>query len=111
MARVRSFTAAMSTTGAPGIVTPYSPARAARRATRALATIALVGVQPTFTQVPPTARRSMTATVMPAVPRRLARAEAAWPTPMITASNRSVTAGIAVLLVGAGAAVRPGVLL
>src|SRR5262245_59632098 len=45
-----------------------------------------VGVQPVFTHVPPNRPRSMTATVMPALVSRFARAGPAWPVPMIAAS-------------------------
>ena len=43
----------MSTLTAPPSVTPYSAARLATWAVRALATSVLVGVQPSLTQVPP----------------------------------------------------------
>jgi hypothetical protein len=48
------------------VSTPKSPARRARWATRALAIIVFVGVQPSLMHVPPTCLRSMTATVWPA---------------------------------------------
>ncbi len=46
-------------------VTPYSAARRAICAAYALATMALVGVHPLLTQVPPNRCRSMTATFIP----------------------------------------------
>src|ERR1044071_5141471 len=50
----------------------------------------LVGVQPSFTQVPPNLSRSTTATFIPAPPRRAARAGPAWPVPTMMASKRVV---------------------
>src|SRR6266853_207293 len=63
-----------STFTGPEISTPYSAALRASRATYALATRVLVGVQPLFTQVPPNLPRSMMATRMPALAERLAKA-------------------------------------
>lgn len=48
-------------------LTPNSPARPLKYATRALATIVFVGVQPVFTQVPPTFLRSISAVRHPAL--------------------------------------------
>jgi hypothetical protein len=59
--------------------------------------MALVGVQPTFTQVPPTWFRSMTAMRIPAALRRPASAGAAWPTPMMIASKVSLTSAMSFL--------------
>src|SRR5207248_3400855 len=75
-----------STFTGPEISTPYSAALRASRATYALATRVLVGVQPLFTQVPPNLPRSMMATRVPALARRSARAGPAWPVPMMMAS-------------------------
>src|SRR5574341_1228692 len=47
----------------------------------------LVGVQPSFTHVPPNLSRSMTATFCPAAERRAASAGPAWPVPTTMASN------------------------
>src|SRR3954468_24079276 len=49
--------------------------------------MAFVGVQPLFTQVPPNLSFSTTATFMPALDSRAARAGPAWPVPMISASK------------------------
>src|SRR6266849_2985042 len=48
-------------------------ARLAREARRALATIVLVGVQPTLIQVPPTWPRSISATFRPAFAKAMGR--------------------------------------
>ena len=58
-------------------------------AARALATRALVGMQPTFTQVPPNSLRSMMAVFMPSRVIRAASDGPAWPVPMMIASNFS----------------------
>src|SRR5215472_4158920 len=49
--------------------------------------MALVGVQPVLTQVPPTRWRSTTATVIPAPAKRNAKDGPAWPVPMMIASK------------------------
>ena len=54
-----------------------------------LATSVLVGMQPTFTQVPPNNLRSMMAAFMPSRVMRAARAGPDWPVPMMIASNFS----------------------
>ena len=64
----------------------YRPRRAVRAAW-ALATSVLVGLQPVFTQVPPTRWRSMMATFIPAAFSRPARAGPACPAPIMMASN------------------------
>ncbi len=79
----------MSTTAGPTF-TPKSLARRTMWAAYALATMAFVGMQPVFTQVPPNAPRSMIATRMPAVVRRCARNGPAWPVPMMIASYVAV---------------------
>jgi len=84
---LRVFTAFISTAIGPGTRTPYSPARRAMCATCALATSALVGVQPSLTQVPPKCSRSMNATLRPAPVNREVNAEAAWPLPITMASK------------------------
>src|SRR6516225_4450862 len=53
--------------------------------------MALVGVQPVLTQVPPTRWRSTTATFIPAPARRNAKDGPAWPVPMIIASKSGMT--------------------
>jgi hypothetical protein len=53
-----------------------------------------VGVQPSFTQVPPNFARSITATFMPAPERRAASAGPAWPVPMTRASKLRAMGGI-----------------
>ena len=62
---LRALTFVMSTVTSP-VPTPYSAPRRAIWAAWALATSVLVGMQPVFTQVPPTSLRSITATVCPA---------------------------------------------
>jgi hypothetical protein len=52
--------------------------------------MALVGVQPLFTQVPPNAFSSTTATFRPAPESRAASAGPAWPVP-ITRASKAVT--------------------
>src|SRR5262245_18303922 len=84
----------MSTRIASHPWTPYSAARRARYATRALATMVLVGVQPTLMHVPPTYCRSTTAVFQPAAPRAPASGFPDWPVPMIMASNLSAVIGI-----------------
>ena len=56
-------------------------------ATFAQATMALVGVQPVFTHVPPRTLRSMRATFLPAAASRTARNGPAWPEPMMIESK------------------------
>src|ERR1700716_3694635 len=56
---------------------------------RALATSVLVGMQPTFTQVPPRSLRSISAVLMPSLSRRAQSAGAACPVPMTMASKCS----------------------
>src|SRR5258708_1555647 len=87
MASFLALTAFMSTVISPETPTPYSPARRAIRAAYALATIALVGMQPVFTQVPPNRCLSMMATDIPASERRFANGGPAWPVPMTIAST------------------------
>ena len=53
--------------------------------------MALVGVQPVLTQVPPTRWRSTTATFIPAPARRNAKDGPAWPVPMMIASKSGMT--------------------
>ena len=69
-ASLRSFTRFISTVIELPRATPYSAARRAMCATRALAIKVLVGMQPVLTHVPPKALRSMTATFIPAPARR-----------------------------------------
>ena len=59
---------------------PYSGARRAMWATRALATSVFVGVQPVLTQVPPTSLPSTTATESPSG-RPPSSVPVAWPEP------------------------------
>ena len=87
MLSLRALTFAMSTVTSP-VPMPYSAPRRARCAACALATSVLVGMQPEFTQVPPTSLRSITATVCPAAVSRPASGGPAWPAPMMIASNR-----------------------
>jgi hypothetical protein len=82
---LRAFTAFMSTVTGPTL-TPYSAARRATCAVRALATSVLVGMQPSLTQVPPRCSRSTSTVFMPASARRTASDGAAWPLPMTIAS-------------------------
>src|SRR5215472_7302080 len=91
IASLRALTCRMSMPISPPITTPYSAARRAIRAALALATKALVGVQPVLTQVPPTRWRSTTATVIPAPARRNAKDGPAWPVPMMIASKSGMT--------------------
>jgi hypothetical protein len=79
------FTRFISTPISPA-ATPNSAARRARCAAYALATIALVGMQPVFTHVPPKSLRSTIATFCPAPANRLASEGPAWPVPMMIAS-------------------------
>src|SRR5215471_2295781 len=53
--------------------------------------MALVGVQPVLTQVPPTRWRSITATFIPAPAKRNAKDGPAWPVPMMIASKSGMT--------------------
>src|SRR5215208_1534218 len=85
---LRALTLAMSTVTSP-VPTPYSAPRRARCAACALATSVLVGMQPVFTQVPPTSLRSITATVWPASVSLPASGGPAWPAPTMIASNFS----------------------
>ena len=80
----------MSTLTGPPMRTPYSPARRATCAVRALATSVLVGMQPSLTQVPPRCSRSISAVFMPALARRTARNGPAWPLPITIASYEVV---------------------
>ncbi len=82
----RAFTARRSTATGPTL-TPKSAPRCARCAAWALATIALVGVQPLLMQVPPKRWRSIIATFHPAPARRVARGGPAWPAPTMIASK------------------------
>ena len=82
----------MSTPTGPPTVTPHSAACRATCAARALATSALVGMQPSFTQVPPRCSRSISATVMPAPASLTASDGPAWPAPITMASNEVVMA-------------------
>src|ERR1700740_1077958 len=66
---------------------PKSPPRRARCAACALATMALVGVHPVFTHVPPKSLRSTSATLRPALARRTASDGPAWPAPKTSASK------------------------
>src|SRR6516164_5422975 len=91
IASLRALTRRMSTPISPSITTPYSAARRAIRAAWALATKALVGVQPVLTQVPPMRWRSTTATFIPAPARRNAKDGPAWPVPMMIASKSGMT--------------------
>src|SRR5215510_2277913 len=86
MAVFLAITVFRSTVTLPPIRTPYSSARLATWATYALATIALVGMHPVLTQVPPNRWRSTTATDIPASVRRFASGGPAWPAPMTIAS-------------------------
>ena len=86
IASLRAFTRPMSTATPPEITTPNSAARRATWAARALATSALVGMQPTLTQVPPKRWRSITAVRRPAADRSAARLGPACPVPMMIAS-------------------------
>ena len=54
--------------------------------TRALATIVLVGVQPSFMQVPPTCTRSIMAVFQPARAKAVDSGPPDWPAPMTIAS-------------------------
>src|SRR3954468_837880 len=60
----------------------------------------LVGVQPSFTQVPPNLSRSITATFIPAPARRAASAGPAWPVPTTMASKWVVILASLVALPG-----------
>src|SRR5687767_4346904 len=57
------------------------------RAAYALAIRVFVGVQPSFTHVPPNLWRSITATLRPAAANLAASAGPAWPVPTTIASN------------------------
>ena len=58
-----------------------------RQALKWEATMALVGVHPVFTQVPPNNLRSTNATFMPEFASRFASGGPAWPAPTTIASN------------------------
>lgn len=64
-----------------------------KKATRALATIVLVGVQPVLMQVPPTCSRSINATFQPARASSSVSGLPAWPAPMTMASKLSAVMG------------------
>jgi hypothetical protein len=87
---LRSFTRFMSTRSSPPICTPNWAALRAVQAARALATIALVGMQPVLTQVPPKRARSRMATLRPALASLTASEGPAWPVPITIASNGSI---------------------
>ena len=89
MSRFLFRTTVWSTETGP-VRTPNSAARRARYATRALATIVFVGVQPTFTQLPPPCSRSMIATGRPARASAWASGFPPCPVPMTIASHLSV---------------------
>ncbi len=76
----------MSTPTSP-VCTPYSPARRARYATRALAASVLVGVQPQLMHVPPANSRSITAICQPARASAVASGPPACPAPITIPSN------------------------
>jgi len=67
------------------IATPQERQREQRN--RGGATIVLVGVHPSLTQVPPRCSRSISATRRPASASRAPRNGPAWPAPMMIASN------------------------
>src|SRR6187402_2287685 len=79
----------MSTVTGPTF-TPYSAARRATCAVRALATSVLVGMQPSLTQVPPRCSRSISAVFRPALASRTASGGPAWPAPITIASYEVV---------------------
>ena len=86
MASLRALTRFMSTSTGPSITTPKSLLRRAMYAARALATSALVGMHPTFTQVPPNSLRSMTAVFRPSRVSLAAIDGPDWPVPITIAS-------------------------
>jgi hypothetical protein len=86
MLRARSITAAKSTS-TRGIRMPHSDARRACAARRDEAIIALLGVQPQFTQEPPRCSRSTKATDRPAPARARASGTPACPAPMMAVST------------------------
>ncbi|MEZ5289023.1 MAG: hypothetical protein R2712_30325 [Vicinamibacterales bacterium] len=88
MAAMRARTRGRSTVTAPPVANPNSEPRRATCMARALATSALVGMQPVFTQVPPKRARSMMAVRRPAFASRAARGGPACPVPMTIASKR-----------------------
>ena len=65
---------------------PSGPPVRATCAARALAIIVLVGVQPLFTQVPPSAARSMTTTLLPWLASLVASGTPPCPVPMTITS-------------------------
>src|SRR6266478_2898327 len=77
IASLRALTARISTPTGPPTVTPKSAWRRATKAVCALAISALVGVQPSLTQVPPKCSRSAKATDIPAPVNRPASLPAA----------------------------------
>src|SRR5258706_2640615 len=85
---LRPFAARMSTWTFPA-ENPNSAPRPATCAARALATSVLIGMQPTFTQVPPSSLRSMSAVFSPSLSRRAHSPGPACPVPMTMASKRS----------------------
>ena len=85
-ASLRAFTRDMSTRTSPPVVKPNSAPRRATWMARALATSVFVGIQPTFTHVPPKRRRSRTAVLRPAFASRAASEGPAWPVPITMAS-------------------------
>ncbi len=77
----------MSTVTSPATRTPKRAASRAIHAARALATRVFVGVHPSFTHVPPSARLSIRATFRPARASRAASEGPACPAPMTIASS------------------------
>src|SRR6185503_3003280 len=94
---LRAFTAFMSTRTSPALK-PYSPPRRAMWIARALPTSVLVGMQPTFTQVPPRSFLSTIAVLSPSESRRAHNAGPACPAPMTMASKRSAMGWLLVRL-------------
>ena len=99
---LRALTFVMSTLTSP-VPIPYSVPRRAVWAAWALATSVFVGMQPEFTQVPPTSLRSITATVCPAAVSLPASGGPAWPAPMMIASN--FCAAVAIQMTDASATI------
>jgi hypothetical protein len=66
---------------------PHSEARRAWAAKREEAIMALLGVQPQFTQEPPRCSRSTSATARPAAARARASGTPACPAPLIAVST------------------------
>ncbi|SKU53037.1 Uncharacterised protein [Mycobacteroides abscessus subsp. abscessus] len=90
-ASLRSRTRTMSMLTEPSTTTPQRAASRAIWAAWALATSALVGRHPVFTQVPPNRCRSTIATVRPAPRSRAASEGPACPAPTTTASKCVLT--------------------